>query len=301
MPAVGLHHIENSRRKWMEKITETAGDKQIKIIALDLDGTTLCEGSRLSEGNKKAIEDAIAMGVNVCISTGRSFTAVPDVLLNVKGLRYVISSNGAHVTDLSTGEQIYSSYIDPEAVDESVRIARENRLTLEAFYGDRAYIDRELYDEIRDFGCSFRPRDYVLKTRTPLDDIFSFITSHKEHIENINFFFPTVDDRKKWQPLLESIPDATVLSSVPNNIEIGGNNTNKSIALKFIMDRLGLSYSQLMCMGDAPNDIPMIRDAGIGVAMGNAWDQVKEAADYVTDTNDRDGVAKAIEKFVLKR
>lgn len=285
----------------MEKVTENGRDREIKIIALDLDGTTLCEGSRLSEGNRKAIEAAIAMGVNVCISTGRSFTAVPDVLLNVKGLRYVISSNGAHVTDLSTGKQIYTSYIDPEAVDKSVKIARENGLTLEAFYDDRAYIDRGLYDEIRDFGCSFRPRDYVLKTRTPLDDILAFIISHRDQMENINFFFPTVDDRKKWQPLLESIPNATVLSSVPNNIEIGGKNTNKSVALKFIMDRLDLSYGELMCMGDAPNDIPMIRDAGIGIAMGNAWDQVKDAADYVTDTNERDGVAKAIEKFVLKR
>ena len=138
-----------------------------------------------------------------------------------------------------------------------------------------------------------------MKTREPLSDILGFMKEHRDSIENINFFFPTVEEREKWQPVIESIPNSTVLSSLPNNVEVGGKNTNKSMALKFLMEGLGLEYSHLMCAGDAPNDIPMIRDAGIGVAMGNAWDQVKEAADYITDTNVNDGVARAIEKFVL--
>lgn len=278
---------------------EKSMENKIRIIALDLDGTTLRKDSSLSPGNRDAIERAIAKGVIVCVSTGRAFSAVPEDLLKIKGLRYVISSNGAHITDLATGQYIYSSFVDPEAVDRAIEIARKNDLTLEAFYHDKAYIDEDLFKDIRDKGCQYRNREYVMKTREPLSDILGFMKEHRDSIENINFFFPTVEEREKWQPVIESIPNSTVLSSLPNNVEVGGKNTNKSMALKFLMEGLGLEYSHLMCAGDAPNDIPMIRDAGIGVAMGNAWDQVKEAADYITDTNVNDGVARAIEKFVL--
>ena len=88
-------------------------------------------------------------------------------------------------------------------------------------------------------------------------------------------------------------------SSFPHNFEIGGKHTSKGQALLFLMERLGLSRDELMACGDSPNDEEMIYLAGIGVAMENGEASTKEIADYITDTNDRDGVAKAIEKFVL--
>lgn len=89
-------------------------------------------------------------------------------------------------------------------------------------------------------------------------------------------------------------------SSFAHNYEIGGETTSKAEALRFLMKKLGLNSSQLMACGDSPNDEEMIKLAEIGVVMGNASEEMKARADYVTDSNAEDGVAKAIEKFVLK-
>ena len=99
---------------------------------------------------------------------------------------------------------------------------------------------------------------------------------------------------------LTDIPNITLTSSFDYNIEIGDRTTSKAAALKFLMKRLGIHKSQLMACGDSENDLAMMRLAGLGVAVANASRHVQEQADYVTDTNDRDGVAKAIERFVLK-
>ena len=214
-------------------------------------------------------------------------------------MRYAISSNGAHITDLSTGETLFRSLIRPEAIREAVRISREYGYPMEAFRHGKAYIDAGMYEAIVVHGRLNRNREYIMKTRKPLEDIFGFMESHDDQLENINFFFETPDQLETARPLIEAIPNATITSSVANNLEVGGVNTSKAQAVQWLMDHLGLTREQLMACGDARNDIPMIRLAGIGVAMGNAWDEVKEVADYVTDTNNDDGVGKAICRFVL--
>ena len=96
----------------------------IKIIGLDLDGTTLGNNGKLPELNKIAIERAIAAGINVVVATGRVITAVPDDIMNIKGLRYIISSNGAHVRDLKLGHDVYSSFIDSAVIERVVSLAK---------------------------------------------------------------------------------------------------------------------------------------------------------------------------------
>lgn len=150
----------------------------IKIIGLDLDGTTLGTNGCLPDLNKVAIERAIACGVNVVIATGRVISAVPDAIMNIRGLRYIISSNGAHVRDLQLDNDVYTSYIDPKVIGRVVDLARERALRLEAFHGGRAYIDATLYHDIDVRGSVHRRREYVLKTRNPLDDIFEFMLAN---------------------------------------------------------------------------------------------------------------------------
>lgn len=176
---------------------EKSMENEIRIIALDLDGTTLRKDSSLSPGNRDATEKACKRSYCVRVHREGLLRAVPENLLKIKGLRYVISSNGSHITDLATGQYIYSSFVDPEAVDRAIEIARKNDLTLEAFYHDKAYIDEDLFKDIRDKGCQYRNREYVMKTREPLSDILGFMKEHRDSIENINFFFPTVEERRK--------------------------------------------------------------------------------------------------------
>ena len=182
-------------------------------------------------------------------------------------------------------------------IERLVTLAKEENLYLEAFHDGRAYIDSALYHDIDVNGSIHRRREYVLRTRNPLDDIFGFMLDNCTEIENINIFFEDMDKLEAIRKIVSKYDDANITSSVPNNIEIGGLGSSKSKALSELMKILSIDRSELMCCGDAANDIPMLQLAEIGVAMENAWDIVKENADYITDTNVNGGVGKAILKF----
>lgn len=271
----------------------------IKMIALDLDGTTLNSEGRLSEFNKETLETAIEKGIHVVVSTGRVFSAIAKDVFTIKGVKYAISSNGAVITDLEKGEVIYGDYLSEVAVKRIVELAEENNLMLEAFWGGKAYIDKNLYEDIDKNGCLYRNREYVLNSRIPLENIHASMLENIDRIENVNYFFESLDRLEEMRSDIESIPKATTTSSFPNNLEVGGPGTSKKKAVTHLAEQLGVAREELMCCGDAPNDIEMIKYAGIGVAMGNAWGGTKEYADYVTATNDEDGVAKAVIKFAL--
>jgi hydroxymethylpyrimidine pyrophosphatase-like HAD family hydrolase len=113
--------------------------------------------------------------------------------------------------------------------------------------------------------------------------------------------YETLEMLEAARPIINAIENATITSSFPNNLEVGGPNTSKKTALIWLMNELGINSEELMCCGDAPNDIQMAEFAGIGVAVANAWGGLKDHVDYITESNDDDGVALAIEKFVLKR
>lgn len=271
----------------------------IKIIGLDLDGTTLTSDGQLPEINRYAIEKSINSGIEVVITTGRVLSAVPSVIREINGLKYIITSNGAHIRDLNLDKDILSSYIDQSVIKKVIDMSLEKNLSLEAFHNGNAYIDSKLYRDIDINGSIYRNREYVLRTRTPIDDINSFMYENSKEIENINIFFEDQKKREEIWKLVQNFTDANITSSLPNNIEIGGLNSSKSVALSKLIEILNLKPENLLCCGDAANDIPMIELAGVGVAMGNAWDIVKNHANYITDTNVNGGVGKAILKFAF--
>lgn len=271
----------------------------IKAIALDLDGTTLKKDGSIGELTKEAISEAARKGAEICICTGRSLNAIPDVISQLKDVRYAISSNGAKITDLRTGETVYENYLNPDAVEFIADLAIKEQLMMEVFVGNQAYIDAPLYRNIEKNGSMYRDTKYVMISREPIEDIISFAREHKNEVENINLFFFDLNRLEEVRPMVNKVERAAITQSFPNNIEIGGENTSKRTALEHLIAVLGVKREELMCCGDALNDCPMIEFAGVGVAMGNAWDEVKEVADYITDDNYHDGVGKAIHKFVL--
>ncbi len=286
--------------KMQRETKQIMENKMIKMIALDLDGTTLNSSNQLSERNKLTIEEAVRKGIKIVFSTGRAFTSLPEEIKNIKGIRYVITSNGAHIIDLTTGKPAHSEYLSESAVGQVAELTEKLDIQLEVFYDGQAYIDEEYYNHIKKYGCSYRNAEYVLWSRKPVKGINTFMLKHKSEIDNINICFSSLDLLEEARPIVEAISDAVITSSFKNNLEVGGPNTSKKNALIYVMNILDITKEELMACGDAPNDIPMIEFAGIGVAMGNAWGGTKDYADYVTGTNDEDGVALAIEKFAIK-
>ncbi|MEG0829965.1 MAG: HAD family hydrolase [Anaerovoracaceae bacterium] len=271
----------------------------IKLIALDLDGTTLTDIKRISLVNKAALEEAMGRGVNVVIATGRTFSALPDDVFDLKGIHYVITSNGAVITDLQMKKPIYENYIHPEAVEETVSILRKWPFMIETFVDGYAYIEEAIYEDMKKTRKSYRHVDYVLNTRRPLKGLYDFILENKSVIENINVNFKDQKDKAMMKGLLGNIPHTTVTSSFDHNLEIGGATTSKADALSHLGEILKVTHKEMMAVGDSPNDIAMMEMAGLPVAVLNAKDEVKKIAAFVTTSNEEDGVAVAVNKFVL--
>ena len=275
--------------------------KIIKMVALDLDGTTFDSAGGISDYTVNTLEDAAAAGVHIVVSTGRSYVSLPQHIKDVSGIEYAITSNGAHVNRMHNGEQIYSDFLDPDAVERVAEIKVETGADIEVFINGRAYVDESYYEDVKENGCAYRNAEYVIWSRKPVPDVTALMLEHKHEIENVNFIFRTLELLAEAKPVLCAMENANVTSSFVNNLEVGGPNTSKKTALLWLTDQLGISTEELMCCGDAPNDMAMLELAGIGVAVANAWGGLKDHADYITASNDDDGVALAIEKFVLKR
>ena len=272
----------------------------IRMIALDLDGTTLTSDRKISRRTREVFERCREKGVHVVVSTGRVFTALPEDVKAIRGIEYAITSNGAHINEIASGKSIYDDYLSAAAVDEVAKLYRELDAEIEVFFDGQAFIAEDYYNDIREHGLEYRSAEYVLWSRRPVSDVAALMLSNRDRIENVNFCFSSIEALEQNRAAVTAIPEATITSSFQTNLEVGGPNTSKKKALIELMKRLGIEREQLMCCGDAPNDIQMIEYAGLGVAVGNAWGGTKDHADYITGTNDEDGVAQAIEKFVLR-
>lgn len=272
---------------------------RIKMVALDLDGTSLNSNKRFSERTIAAFHKAMEEGVHIVVATGRVFDSLPKQIHEIDGLEYVITSNGARTIRLADRALVYENNIPEDVVDQVISLVENKGYSVDAFHGGSAFIDSLEYEDMKINGSDFRETDYVLSTRNPVEGIFDFMREHRDHMENINIVFRDLAEKERMGEKLRAIENATITSSFGNNYEVGGPSTSKADALEHLMAQLGIEAGQLMAIGDSPNDLEMIRLAGIGIVVANASDEMKEQADYVTASNDDDGVALAIEKFVL--
>ncbi len=273
----------------------------IKLIALDLDGTTLRKGSILSDETKAALEEAIRKGVHVVIATGRTYASLPESIFEIEGLEYVITSNGAHITELISGETIYSNCAESDAIEKVRELLVANKqFPIEVFTDGHAYIDEIVYNDVKANGSDYMDANYIIRTRNPVPCVYDFMLEHKDAIENINIHFRQFDDKARFKEVLNGYGGITVTSSMPHNIEIGGKTTSKATAIENLCQILNITPKHVMAVGDSPNDMAMIEASGLGIAMGNALDEVKAIADYVSLSNNEDGVAHAVRKFVLE-
>ncbi len=271
----------------------------IRLVALDLDGTTLNNDRVISERNRAAMTAAADQGVNIVIATGRPLCALPPDVFEIEAIRYALTSNGASITDIRENRTFYENCLSPKAVEASVELLSKYNYVLETFVKGVAYINGWYYDYVLNGGDSFRSADYILKTRKPVPDIYAFMLENREHLENINVNFEDLSEKPAMYERLIRLPEATITSSFDHNLEIGGATTSKAEALGQMGRLLGIRRDEMMAIGDSPNDIAMLREAGIAVAVGNAKEEVKAMASYVAPSNHDDGVADAIERFVL--
>ena len=270
----------------------------IRLIAVDLDGTLLNDQKEITPRTRAALQAAAARGVEIVPATGRTVSGIPAELRAMAGVHYAITANGARVMDLASGQAVRELYIPRDKALAAYDILARYDCVTDLFQDGQGYTT----EANRAATYRFVPdnlRAYVLNTREILPDLRAFIARQDRGLEKLTIFFLDESQRQKAWAEVKAL-GLTVVSSLPLNMEINAAGVDKGAGLLALADHLHLPAPSLMALGDGGNDTAMIRAAGLGVAMGNAFPEVKEAADYVTASNTEDGAAQAIEKFVLE-
>lgn len=270
----------------------------VKIIQLDLDGTLLTSDKRISEVNYRALERAAAQGVYIVPSTGRFYDGMPQVVRDLPFVKYAITVNGAQIYDVQNKKVLHRAEIRTERAQEICRYMDTLPGVYDCYVDGWGYMKAELYARIDEFISDPRTNKMVKDLRKPMEDFYGFLQGRT--VQKVQIFFKDMERRAlELERLPRQFPDMAVTSSIVNNIEFNAKDASKGAALRVLCRVLGVDIKDTMAFGDGSNDLAMIRTAGIGVAMANAYQGLKDAADYITLSNDEDGVAHAIEKFVF--
>lgn len=275
------------------------GRMKIELIAVDLDGTVLKTDKTVSRRTLKALQTAAERGVRIVPATGRVAKMVPRALLELPGVRYLLTSNGAAVFDRHDGSVLYSNTMTAEASVWLARFFVSRGYLTEAYCGGLSYANRGALDTLSglDFPEGFY--DYIMKSQIFVDDLPAFLQEHGCLLEKVNIPYVAPQIRAELSAGVLGTGDYSITSSGYDNLEINAADACKGDGLFHLCERLGIGREQVMALGDGDNDVSMLRFAGLGVAMGNAAPEVKAAADLVTETNNEDGVASAVERLVL--
>jgi Cof subfamily protein (haloacid dehalogenase superfamily) len=271
-----------------------------KLICIDMDGTLLNDKKIISERNLRAIRLAYEKGVRIAVCTGRIFNSADffSELLGVKSP--VIASNGAYIIEKDRNEVVYKGILGAEKCNKLLAVFRRYDIyphyyTKDTIFTEKLVYSSKFYEEVN----KTLPVDKQIKIELVKDWNEVFHKYESEIFKGI----AVDDDLDKIQEaknVLINMEDFEVVSSRINNFEVMNKGVSKGSAVKILADYYGITKEQVICIGDSENDLSMIKFAGLGVAMGNGDDDVKAAAKYITDDNNRDGVAKTIEKFVLE-
>ena len=278
--------------------------KDIKLVALDLDGTLFDNSSRISKRNLTAIRSITDKGIHVVISTGRPFEGIPFDQIKGTGINYAITANGSGIYEISTGKCLYENAMDEELVTPILNFLLTRDIHMDAFIGGKGYTPVQCVETAQKLTVPSSIKNYIITTRTRLDNILQCIHENQLKVQKMTLnFYPAADgtliDRETVRKFLVSNPSITTVCGGYNNLEFTRADANKGVGLRKLAEILGVNPDATMAIGDTENDLAIIEAAGIGVAMGNATDAVKARADYVTTTNTKDGVAAAIEHFIL--
>lgn len=274
---------------------------KIQLIASDLDGTLLTSKKEITPRLYEALKKINEMGIYFVPSTGRPFDSLPQDVKNLAFLKYVITSNGASVYDAQEKYDIVQNFLTPEAVDITLEIAKDLPVVIEFFKDGKAYIAKKVFDDLSPYHLTESHIHYIKTTRIPVRDFFGEIEKNKSSLENINLVFSDMELRKQTWDLLKSKNHASVTASSPKNIEITSKDATKARALEKLCQVLGIRRENTLAMGDGDNDLPMLRFAGVGVAMANGEAHVKAAADFIADDCNDFGAAKILEQIIEQK
>jgi len=264
-----------------------------KAVFLDMDGTLLKSDHSISEKTIQTIQTLTNKGIPVILVSARPLNAVLPTFHHIGLPKHypIITLNGSYIVEAE--QPIFQAMVDPDTTAAVTEQVRPFGATI------AYYLQREWYSEVSDSWTDHEQKIMDVKVRVgPIGELVREWSARKVG-PNKMMVMSEPENIAKIQTQLRSVYNGklNIYPSKPTYLEVMETSGSKSNAVRFISERLGLTPAEIIAMGDNYNDREMIQFAGMGVAMGNAPDEIKEAADYVTDTNNNDGVRLALEKF----
>ena len=287
-----------------------------KLITIDIDGTLLNSNGEVSCENKEAISKAVSSGVEVVLASGRIINSIKTIANELGANNYLIAGNGALVYDIQNDEIIYSNYIKREKVLEIINICEENSIfyTISTedtiitkslnynvlFYSSENLkndIDKRInitvVQDILEFLNQYEKDDFLKITVCDGDQIvFARILEKLKEIDDVDVLDISHLSRKQITTLTNSTEITYCYTEITNK------NVDKWSAIKFLANKLGINDNEIICIGDNVNDLEMIKNAGLGVAMENGLPKLKDEANIVTKSNNNSGIAHIINKYI---
>lgn len=273
--------------------------KDIKLIALDLDGTLLTTDKRLTEENRSALQAAADAGIEIVPATGRYFNVIPEAVRTLPFVHYAITINGAQILDIRDRRVLATAELPCETAIRIMEYFDTIPVIYDCYQDNRGWMTETLQARAVQFARSQPVLEMLQKFRTPVPELKEHIRRQGRGVQKVMAFF--ADDALRLRAkdaLVTAFPETAVTSSVENNLEINAQTATKGKALETLAHILGIRMDRTLAFGDDLNDASMLRAAGIGVAMENASREAVEAADERTTSCDDSGVAAAIRRLL---
>jgi hypothetical protein len=268
------------------------GKNNYQLIALDMDGTLLNSRKQVSEGTLREIRKAVSLGKTVVYATGRAVCEMEEFFEQLPEIRYAVFASGAGLYDV---QERRAFGLQPIPADLAMRVmdaVQDRDIMPQIVLADCDAVQRDQMDRLEDFRMKpYRPMYERAMTR--VEDIRAFAEKHQGEILKMNVYHTNPEDRLRTKERLADLELEKVFSEV-TSLECSAKGVDKGTGLAALCGYLRLDLERCIAVGDAPNDLPMIRTAGLGVAMGNSKPEVLEASDVVVSDNDHDGCAEAI-------
>ncbi len=286
-----------------------------KLIAIDLDGTLLNSYGEVSKENRKAIEYAMKRGSRVVIASGRDTDSVKKISLDLGINDYLIAGNGANIYNIKNSRNMYENFLEKDKALKIIDICKNNSIFFNV-YTDNGIITENINYNVKVFNSenNFKPIDKQTNIEI-VSDIYEYIKNNDFKILKIiicddnNIIFNRITDKISKINNINILDvehmSRKIIKDGTNDIkmeyfytEISNENADKWDAIEFLIKKLNIENKEVMCIGDNENDRKMIQNAGLGVSMGKSALASKDIGDYITESNNDDGVAKVIYKYI---
>ena len=264
----------------------------VKLVFVDMDDTFLTPEKTITPLNRQALDLAYERGIQFVPCTGRNYTGLPEELVSHPSVRYAVCCNGAIVRDLRENRNLHEVVMDHALVHDLWHQIQGLEVTFDLFADDGVFTSVDCWPILEKMDIPDGTRAMLRRVRTRCDMSVDEMIDSVHSIYRVNVFYLTEQDCLAVRRAIEAHPQLTLASSFSCNIETTHVGADKGAGLTWLCDYLGVSPKDTIAFGDSSNDITMLRAAGDGVAMANAFPECLAAADHVTASCQDSGVAR---------